>query len=65
MKNLKKLSRKELKTLNGGLLAPEEGLDNGSGGCESGHGCACGAIYNNFTPGTAHWDCCTCPRQGF
>ncbi|WP_449727702.1 bacteriocin-like protein [Chryseobacterium gotjawalense] len=59
MKNLKKLSRGELKSISGGKLAPE------SGGCESGHGCACGAIYNNFTPGTPHWDCCSCPRQGF
>ena len=59
MKNLKKLSRKDLKKIGGGYVAPE------AGGCEAGHGCACGAIYNNFTPGTPHWDCCSCPLQGF
>ncbi|SIS64378.1 bacteriocin-type signal sequence-containing protein [Chryseobacterium piscicola] len=53
MKNLKKLSREELKNVSGGKIAPD------SGGCESGHGCACGAIYNNFG-GPAHWDCCRC-----
>lgn len=63
MKNLKKLSRVELKSVFGGGNPLEE--DNTGGGCEEGHGCACGAIYNNFTPGRPHWDCCTCPRQGF
>ncbi|MEN2436547.1 hypothetical protein AAH994_14115 [Weeksellaceae bacterium A-14] len=64
MKNLKKISRDNLKLIKGGLKKVEEGLSE-SGGCESGHGCECGAIYNNFTPGTPHWDCCQCPRQGF
>lgn len=62
MKNLKKLSRNELKNVYGGKRDPN---DPNEGGCEAGHGCLCGAIYNNFTPGTPHWDCCSCPRQGF
>lgn len=65
MKNLKKLSRQGLKKFSGGkALDPISDIGTG-GGCDPGHGCTCGAIYNNFTPGNAHWDCCQCPRQGF
>ena len=53
MKNLKKLSRENLKKVNGGNV-PEDSV------CGAGGGCACGAIWNNFGV-PAHWDCCRCP----
>lgn len=65
MKYLKKLSRNELKKVFGGNNSIELEPIDGGGGCESGHGCPCGAIYNNFTPGKPRWNCCECPRQGF
>jgi hypothetical protein len=64
MKNLKKLSRGQLKNIFGG--GDDLALTSAdSGGCEAGHFCACGAIYNNFGPRTPTWDCCACPPKVF
>lgn len=58
MKNLKKLSREELKNVNGGLMAPD------AGGCGSSTFCTCGEFTINLGNGP-QTSCCTCPRQGF
>ncbi|OMP13988.1 GLPGLI family protein [Corchorus olitorius] len=48
--NVKHL-RQGLKKFSGGkALDPISDIGTG-GGCDPGHGCTCGAIYNNFTPG--------------
>lgn len=61
MKNLTKLTRSELKTVKGG--DPDPNYLSDGGGCEPGHQCLCGAIYNNFGPATPTWDCCACPPK--
>ncbi len=53
MKNLKKLSRGELRSLKGG----DRGIQST---CPAAPGCAHGGIWNDFG-GPGHWNCCSAP----
>ena len=51
MKNLKKLSRNELKKVNGGLMAPD-------GGCGISSWCANGSLWANLGTGDGNKEYC-------
>ncbi|MCS3529623.1 bacteriocin-like protein [Chryseobacterium sp. JUb7] len=66
MKNLKKISRDDLKQISGGRLPVglEPGL--GTGGCGGSSWCACGSITIDLGLGSGpREECCACPPKSF
>lgn len=58
MKNLKKLSRGELRSLKGGNRGIQSTIQST---CGAAPGCAHGGIWNDFG-GPGHWNCCSAPN---